>query len=397
MPLTDAKVRALKGRARPYKAFDGEGLYVMVTPKGSRLWRLAYRYGGKPKTLALGSYPAGSLLDARKLRDEAKRRLRDGEDPAQAKRAAKVAAKQANGHTFEAVAREWFADQEPTWVPSYASRVKARMEEDLIAALGSRPIAQIEPFEVLDTIRRIEKRGAIEMAKRINQMAGAIFRHGVATARCSRDPSRDIVDGLKPSKPPKNRSAMREDELPDFLAKLRQYDGDAKTRYALRLVLLTFVRTSEARFAEWREFEELDGKEPLWRIPPERMKMRRPHLVPLSPQAVAVLKDLKRMTGNAVHLFPSNTKSGVFSENTLIYAMYRMGYHSKATVHGFRATASTILNEHEFDGDHIEKQLAHVDDSVRGVYNAADWLSQRRKMMCWWADFLDEKAAKSIS
>jgi len=385
MALTDLKIRALRAKASAYKISDSEGLHLLVSTAGGKLWRMSYRFGGKQKTLSLGDYSRLSLLEARRARDDAKRLLFTGIDPSFAKKSEKRAKAIAAGNTFELVAREWFEHNKSRWVESYSNRLKSRLEDDLIPELGSRPIAEILPIEVLDAIRKIEQRDAIEMAKRVMQMASAIFRYGVATSRCNRDVTYDLRGALKPAKAPKNRTALPMTEMSAFLKALKNYDGDKVTKLALGLVLLTFVRTSELRFAKWSEFEGLDKTEALWRIPAERMKMRRQHLVPLARQAVEVLKNLRKITGNSEHLFPAPTKSGVISENTLIFALYRMGYHSRATVHGFRATASTALNEAQFNRDWIEMQLAHFDGSVRGVYNAAEWLPGRRKMMSWWA------------
>ncbi len=388
MPLTDAKLRGLKATGKTQKIADGGGLHVLVTPKGSRLWRLAYRFDRKQKLLALGSYPDVSLGDARLAREKARKLLDDGTDPSAQRKADKRRKTIAAGHTFRSVANEWFDGQKARWVDSYSDRLRSRMDGDLMPQLGDRPIAQIEPVDILDVIRSIEKRGAVEMARRVMQMASAVFRYGVATSRCVRDPTADLRGALKAREPAKRRSALLAAELPEFLTRLRTYDGEEMTTLALRLVLLTFVRTSEVRFAEWSEFESLDGKEPLWRIPPKRMKMRRAHLVPLAPAAVSVLADLRPLSGKSPRLFPAPTRSGVISENTMLYALYRMGYHGRATVHGFRSTASTALNEHQFNRDWVEMQLAHSDDGVRSVYNAAEWLPGRREMMAWWADFL---------
>jgi integrase len=391
MPLTDAKLRALKPAAKPYKVADAEGLHVLVTTGGSVLWRLAYRFGGKQKLLALGRYPSVPLIEARAARQEAKRLLREGKDPSHERKMEKRRQRVAAGHTFKSVADEWFDLRKDMWVKSYADRLRSRLDADLMPELGSRPIASIEPIEVLDVVRKVEKRDAVEMAKRVMQMASAIFRYGVATSRCPRDPTVDLRGALRPAKEVKSRSALQASELPDFLQRLSAYDGDELTRLALELVILTFVRTSELRFATWAEFEGLDGKEPLWRIPAERMKMRRPHLVPLAPQAVAVLTKLRMLNLRHEQVFPAPTRSKVISENTMLYALYRMGYHGRATVHGFRKTASTVLNEQSYNRDWIEMQLAHSEGSVRSIYNAAEWLPGRREMMCWWADYLDRR------
>ena len=397
MALTDAKLRSLKARVAPFKVSDAEGLFVLVAPSGSKMWRLAYRFNGKQKTIALGHYPDVTLLEARRARDAARQILRDGTDPSDHRKAERRKRAIAADNTFEAVANEWFEANKVGWVETYSSRLRSRLDEDLLPALGKRPIAKIEPLEILDAIRTIEQRGAIETAKRVMQMASGVFRYGVATVRCSRDPTVDLNDALKPAKLPKQRTALPAAELPAFMGALESYDGDRATQLAVKLIILTFVRTSELRFARWAEFEDLDGEEPLWRIPAERMKMRRAHLVPLAPQTVAVLRELRLLAGKQnEYLFPAATKLGVISENTLLFAIYRMGYHSRATVHGFRSTASTILNEAMYNRDWIEMQLAHFDGSVRGVYNAAEWLPGRRSMMCWWANRLDFKTKISL-
>jgi integrase len=397
MPLTDAKLRSLKPGPKATKIADGGGLHIVVTPNGSKLWRLAYRFGGKQKVLALGAFPDVSLAEARKAREAARELLAKKEDPAQARKVEERREKLEASQTFRAVADEWFAARRRRWVASYSTRLRSRLDADLLPHLGDRPINTIEPIEVLDVIRRIEQREAVEMAKRVMQMASAIFRYGVATSRCARDPTADLRGALQMPGPVKHRSALSAAELPEFLELLDAYEGEDTTKLALRLILLTFVRTSEVRFAKWSEFEDLDGPEPLWRIPAERMKMRRPHLVPLAPQAVEVLRELRRWAGQSAWLLPAPTRSGVLSENTLIYSLYRLGYHGRATVHGFRSTASTILNEHQFNRDWIELQLAHVEGSVRAIYNAAEWLPGRRDMMCWWADYLDAAAAGSAA
>jgi integrase len=397
MPLTDAKLRTLKPAPKPYKVSDSEGLHVQVTPGGSVLWRLAYRFEGKQKLLALGSYPDVSLHDAREARLSAKRQLREGRDPSHERKIEKRRQRVAAGHTFRSVADEWFELRKDRWAKSYADRLRSRLDADLLPELGPRPISQIEPIEVLDAIRKVEKRDAIEMAKRIMQMASAIFRFGVATSRCVRDPTVDLRGALKPPKPVEGRSALTSAELGEFLRALDTYDGEALTRLALQLLILTFVRTSELRFAAWSEFEDLDGAAPLWRIPAARMKMRRAHLVPLAPQAVEVMRKLRELYPKADLVFPAATRSKVISENTMLYALYRLGYHGRATVHGFRKTASTVLNEQHFNRDWVEMQLAHVEGSVRSIYNAAEWLPGRRDMIVWWADFLDlQRASRGV-
>lgn len=392
MPLTDAKLRTLKPDSKPRKVSDFEGLFLLIQPSGSRLWRFAYRFAGKQKVLALGSYPDMSLRDARRAKEAARDVLSDGRDPAFERRVSKIKAKVAAENTFRLVADEWFSARMGQWVDSYSDRLRARLDADLMPHLGPRPIADIEPVELLACVREIEARQAPEMARRVLQMASAIFRYGVATGRCPRDPAADLRGALASPGPVKRRAALKPSELPQFMRELAAYNGDAQTKLALLLVIHTFVRTSEVRFARWDEFEDLESDKPLWRIPAERMKMRRDHLVPLTPQVLVLLEKIRKLSVGSELLFPARTRSQVISENTMIYALYRLGYHGRATVHGFRATASTILNEREFNRDWIEMQLAHCAADVRSIYNAAEWITGRREMMTWWSGYLEQLA-----
>jgi len=292
--------------------------------------------------------------------------------------------------SFEDVALEWYQNHAAAWAPTYAGRLKNRLETGLLEHLGNRPISDIAPHDLLLVIRKTEARDVRETARRILRIASAIFRYGVATGRCSDDPTAALKGALKPPRPVKHRATLSAKDLPKFLKSLEQYQGDL-TKYAVELVLLTFVRTAELRFAKWLEFEDLGGSNPIWRIPAERMKMRRPHLVPLSKQAVRILEKVRGLALGSSYLFPANTKLGVISENTLLFALYRMGYRRRATVHGFRSLASTVLNEAQFNRDWIEMQLAHADSTVRGAYNAAEWLSGRRKMLQWWSDYVEAR------
>ena len=297
--------------------------------------------------------------------------------------------------TLEEVAREWLRNNMATWAPSYRGRLKNRLETYLLEELGSHPISGISPPQVLEVIRKIELKDARETARRILRIASAVFRYGIATGRCTQDPTMALKGALKPAKAVKHRTMLAARDLPNFLQALSLYQGEL-TKYAMELVLLTFVRTSELRFARWHEFEGLEGANPIWRIPAERMKMRKAHLVPLSRQAVGILGQIRALKLGSQYVFPANTKLGVISENTVLFALYRMGYRRRATVHGFRSLASTVLNEAQFNRDWIEMQLAHSDNSVRGVYNAAEWLSGRREMLQWWADFLETKRQERV-
>ncbi|MCO5153917.1 MULTISPECIES: tyrosine-type recombinase/integrase [unclassified Shinella] len=390
MPLTDVFCRNVKPSEKPQKISDGGGLFLLVEPRGSKLWRLAYRFNAKQKTLSLGIYPAVSLKDARDHRDRAKELLARGIDPGEHKKQEKRKKRLEAGNTFETVAREWFDAQKSGWTPGYADRILRRLEADIFKLIGRRPINEIEPPELLDAIRQIERRNAIVLARRLLQVCGQVFRYAVASGLAKRDPSQDIRGALRSAGPKKHRTALKEAELPEYLAALDAYEGDRRTVLALKLVLHTFLRTSEIRFGAWSEFEALGSERALWRIPAERMKARSEHLVPLTSQVESILEELKRLSGNSPYILPAKTKEGVISQNTLIYALYRMGYHSRATVHGFRGTASTILNENGFNRDWIERQLAHAErDGVRAAYNSAEWLPDRRKMLLWWSDHLE--------
>jgi integrase len=399
--LSALALRSLKPKAKPYKVFDGEGLYIFVRPSGA-LWQMAYRFAGRPKTLSFGAYPRVSLADARAKRDQAKGLLSENRDPIVVMR--RIPLGQPKGVTpesFEAVAREWHATKKAEWKESYAELVMARMEQNLFPELGHLHVAAIDPPVLLDALRKVEARGTGHVSKKVRQHAGQVFRFAIGTGRAKRDPSADLKGVLKSPPRSKNHASLKASELETFFIKLAMYDGTLQTRLGLEFIVRTMVRTVEARFARWAEFESLDKSAALWRIPADRLKMGLEHLVPLSPQAVELLRKLRKVNGDSDYVFPnqqesSRSTSPVVSENTFLFALYRMGYHSKATVHGFRSTASTILNEHEFNPDWIERQLAHADsNAIRGIYNSAEWLSGRRKMMCWWSDYLD--SAKEAS
>jgi integrase len=399
MHLTDTRLRNAKPTTKAYKLSDGGGTYLLITPDGGRYWRLDYRFAGKRRTLALGIYPTVSLASARARREDARALLANGLDPSAAKKAAKRAASVASENTFEAVAREWVASQRKRLAPKYWALLLARLEGDIFPQIGSRPIAEIDAPELLEALTKVENRGVIETARRLRQTCGQVFRYAIATGRAKYDPSADLRGALRSSGRPRGHKAMAINEAPNFLASLAAYDGDLRTRHALRLMVLTFVRTTELRAARWSEFENLDGEQPLWRIPAERMKMKCKHLVPLAPQAVAVLRELRALPGfeASLYVFPSPAREGYMSNNTMLYAMYRMGYHGRATVHGFRAMASSALNEMGFRADVIERQLAHEEqNAIRAAYNRAEYLTERRAMMNHWASYLDSLVAKNI-
>ena len=391
MPLTDKAVRNLRPQARPYKITDGHGMYLLVSPKGAKYWRLKFRHGGKEKLLALGVFPEIGLAEARRRRAKARALLYEGDDPCAVRQAKKRMALLLSGNSFETVAREWYENQRDGWSDSHAGQVLVRLQRELFPRLGARPIAEIDAPELLYVLRGIEKRGALELTSKVRIVAGQVFRYAIATGRAKYDPSRDLKGALK-VREERHYARLSEADLPEFLAKLDAYDGNTMTRLALKLLVLTFVRTGELRAAKWTEFD-FDKRE--WRIPAERMKTRAEHLVPLSTQALEALEQLQAITPRREHVFPNEHRPRNFmSENTILFALYRMGYRGRATGHGFRATASTILNEQGWDADVIERQLAHKEaNKVRAAYHHAEYLAERRKMMQAWADYLDGLAA----
>ncbi len=388
--LTDIAIRTAKPREKAFKLYDGGGLYLWVQTSGSKWWRYKYRFGDKEKLLALGTYPEVSLAEARGKHAIARKKLAANIDPNDAKKEEKRAALLNSENSFESVAREWHKTKSHGWEPRYSSFIIKRLEGDIFPKLGSRPIKDISPPELLSAVRVIEKRGALEMAHRAMKVCGQIFMYGIATGRAERNPATDLQGALKPFSTD-NFTHLKENELPEFLQKLEEYKGRRQNQLAVKLLMLTFVRTKELRGALW---SEIDFDKAEWRIPAERMKMRRPHIVPLSNQAITILKELKLMNCNWQYVFPNPYKPvKCMSENGVLNVIYRMGYRGRTTGHGFRHTASTILNEKGFNGDHIERQLAHVEtNKVRGVYNHAEYLPERKKMMQWWADHLDALA-----
>jgi integrase len=395
MALSDAKVRNAKPKTKPYKIADGEGMFLLITPSGSKYWRLKYHFVGKEKLLALGVYPDVTLSEARDRRAEARKVLKAGMDPGEAKKVSKRLAMLKSDNVFETVAREWHEKQKHGWVPSYSKKMLARLERHAFPKLGHRPISDIKAPEILAMLRVIENRGTLETARIVKQMCGQVFMYAIATGRAERNPVPDLRGALK-SPVKKHHAYLKASELPDYLELLNAYPSTSLIKLGLKFLLLTFVRTIELRTACW---SNIDFEKAEWRIPAERMKMRDLHIVPLSTQAIAVLRELQKHSGHWQYVFPSLHKPINFmNENALINALHRMGYKSKATCHGFRATASTILNENGFPPDVIERQLAHSESNkVRAAYNHAQYLPERRKMMQWWADHLDELAKKDTA
>ena len=357
MPLTDTKIRTIKPAEKPRKLFDGGGLFLLVTPTGGKLWRLKYRFGGVEKLLAIGAYPQISLAEARQKRDQASALMLNGIDPNEVKKAQKAAGTQ-EAETFEVIAREWHTKLSSSWAPSHANKIIRRLELYVFPWLGDRPIKSITAPDLLMVLRRIEAKGTLETAHRTKQNCGQVFRYAVATGRAERDPSGDLCGGIV-------------------------------TRCALQLAPLVFVRPGELRHAEWSEFN-LDAAE--WRIPEEKMKSSVLHIVPLSRQALDVLREIYPLTGHGRYVFPSpRTDSRPMSSNAILSALRRMGFtKDEMSGHGFRSMASTLLNEQGWNRDAIERQLAHAErNSVRAAYNYAEFMPERKRMMQAWADYLE--------
>lgn len=407
--LTNLALKALKPQPKPYKKSDGGGLFILVETNGSKLWRFTYRHKGKQKLLSGGRFPEVSIVEARAWREMMKHQLALGMDPSQERKKAKSKAagtSTESDNTFEHVAREWLEARMLSWVPKYASRIVSRLENDVFPIVGDKDIAEITPREMLDIFRSIQARGSFETAHRIKNYCSEVFRYAIPDGRCESDPCRDLSPALAKKKPVRHHSKVAAKDLPDFFVKFNADTGERLSHLALRWTIMTMVRTSETRFAEFEEFEDMEGDNPMWRLSADRMKMRSEHLVPLPRQAVALYDEIRelnvyRAAGNrrlGRYLFPAAiSKSLVISENRMLDIMYRMGFRGKATVHGFRSLASTVLNESGlFHPDWIEMQLAHQPQGMRGVYNSALYLAHRRPMMQWWADYLDEAEVKGM-
>jgi len=389
MPLTDTAVKKAKPGLKPVKLTDGKGLYLLVNPVGSKLWRWKYRVLGKEKVMSLGAYPDVSLAQARDGVDKARKILATGDDPMAIRKADKVATRTAAENSFETVARQWWAHWKPARSEQHAGQVMRRFEANVFPHIGTRPVAEVQAPELVAMLKAIEARGVNDLAKRALQTSGQVFRYAIAHGLAKRNPATDIKPSdVLASRQKQNLARIEGKELPELLRHIEAYKGAATTRLAMKLMAMTFVRTTELIGARWAEF---DLEAARWDIPAERMKMKTPHIVPLAAQAVNLLKTLQLITCHSVMLFPGerdHEKS--MSNNTILKALERMGYKGRMTGHGFRGVASTLLHEMGFDHAHIELQLAHQErDEVSAAYNHATYLKQRTKMMQGWADYLD--------
>ena len=406
---TDVAIRNTKSTDATLRLNDGDGLYLLIKPNGAKWWRLDYSIGGKRKTLSIGVYPDTGLKAARNKADEARQLVAAGTDPSDVRKASKVQQAKAleadkriaDGlpavDSFEEVAREWFAKFSAEWAPSHADKIIRRLERDIFPWIGKRPIASITAPELLAALRRIEERGAVETAHRAHQNCGQIFRYAIATGRAERDPSPDLRGALPSVKQTHHAAITDPKAIGGLLRAIDGYQGYFVTKCALRIAPMVFVRPGELRKAEWAEID-LDKAE--WNIPAERMKMREPHLVPLSTQAVEVLRELHALTGDGRYVFPgARTNGRPMSDNAILAALRRMGFaKDEMSGHGFRAMARTILDEVlQVRPDFIEHQLAHaVRDPNGRAYNRTAHLEERRKMMQIWADYLDGLKANGV-
>jgi len=389
MPLNEMKIRNAKPKEKFYKLTDSDGMYLHVTEKGGKLWRFKYRFGGKYKLLALGAYPEISLLYARQKRDEARRQLAKGIDPGAIRKAQKQA-KTEETETIEVIAREWHEKFKSKWTEGHALKIMRSLELDVFPWIGTRPIKDIKAPELLTVLRRIESRGVLEGAHRVRGLCSMIFRYAVSTGRAERNPAQDLIGSLAPAKEKHLVAITEPKKVCELLRAIDGYSGSYVVKLALQLSPLVFVRPGELRHMEWTE---VDFDEALWSIPAEKMKMREPHLVPLSKQALKILEEVKKLTGASKYAFPSGrTFDRPMSNNAVLAALRRMGYtKEEMTPHGFRAMARTIIDEVlQVRPDFIEAQLAHrVSDPLGRSYNRTQHLNERRKMMQLWANYLD--------
>ncbi|AVO76894.1 MULTISPECIES: tyrosine-type recombinase/integrase [Klebsiella] len=385
MKLNARQVDAAKPREKAYKLADSAGLYLEVVPSGSRYWRMKYRFNGKEKRMAFGVYPAVSLAQARAVRNEAKKKLAEGIDPSFAKKEEKLVRDVQLNNTFQAVALEWHGTKVNRWSEGYASDIIEAFNKDIFPYIGQQPVNEIKPLVLLNVLRRMESRGATEKAKKVRQRCSEVFRYAIVTGRAEYNPAADLTSAMSGHES-KHYPFLTVEELPDFFKALAGYTGSPLVVLAARLLILTGVRTGELRGAFWSEF---DLEKAVWEIPAERMKMKRPHLVPLSTQALEIIQQLKVMSGQYPLVFPGrNDPRKTMSEASINQVFKRIGYTGKVTGHGFRHTMSTILHEEGFNTAWIETQLAHVEkNAIRGTYNHALYFEGRREMMQWYADY----------
>jgi len=383
--LTDTKIRTAKPDNKPQKLTDSNGLYLEIRPSGKKLWRYRYRIDGKENLFALGGYPEITLADARAERDRARLLVKEGVHPSHNRKLQEAAKRADRANTFHEVAAEWLEQNRQRWSSGYATQVENNLGRHVFVRIGERPIREINSAELLSLLRVIEKRGTPSVARLNQQLISAVFRYGIATLRADSDPTYALRGAITAPKVQHYRPVPLE-EIPILIEKTKNYGGRIETIFAIRLLLLTFLRGGELRQGQW---SEIDFEKRLWRIPADRMKNRVNHTIPLSQQSVALLEELKEITGHQRWLFPGYGRDRCISSHTITKALRYMGYED-FSAHGFRSTASTLLNEMGYRPDVIERQLSHVDqNAVRASYNRAEYLPERKEMMQQWADYLD--------
>lgn len=385
--LPDTKFRTAPIKEKNYVLRDGDGLRLLVRKSGTKTWQYLYLFSGKEKTYTIGEYPLISAVEAREKRDALKKMVGNDIDPGDHKKSEKLKREYEHKNSFEALAREWHRNQ--PWVEKHSSNVLRTLEKDIFKHFGKKPISQVTRLDILNALQKIEARGSLDVAKRMNQYCHAVFEYALLNRLCTDNPAIGLSKRIK-SHVVQHRPYLKEDELPAFLEKVDHYHGSEIVKLALKLLMLTFVRPGELRRARWNEIDE---KKARWIIPQERMKMKRTHIVPLSPQALEVIAQIRKISGKSPILFPGRKNFITpITDVTMLRAIKLMGYQDKVVPHGFRATASTILNENSFRADVIERQLAHFHkNKVRASYNHAEYLPERMEMMDWWGNYLEEK------
>ncbi|HAG8734086.1 TPA: tyrosine-type recombinase/integrase [Escherichia coli] len=386
MALTDIQIKRAKPQDKPYTMNDGHGLSLLIKPDGSKGWRFRFRFAGKARLMSFGSYELVSLAEAREKRDTARKQVANGIDPVEERKAQKLAQKLSTENSFESVSREWHAAKADRWTIAYREEIIKTFEQDVFPFIGKRPISEIKPLELLEVLKRIENRGALEKTRKVRQRCGEVFRYAIITGRAEYNPAPDLAIALAIPKQ-KHHPFLSAEELPHFVRDLESYTGSIITKNATKILMMTGVRTQEMRFATWSEIDLIKG---IWEIPAERMKMRRPHIVPLSSQVIELFKQLQPITSDYPYVFIGrNDRRKPISKESVNQVIESLGYKGRTTGHGFRHTLSTILHEMGFESAWIEIQLAHVDkNTIRGTYNHALYLDKRKYMMQKYSDFL---------
>lgn len=388
--LTIKAIEASKPKAKPYKLPDYESLYLYITPTGTKSWRYDYQFNGKRKTLTIGKYPHISLSEARNEKDLARQLLAHGRDPSVERKKKALLSNMAQGNTFSKIAMEWYENKKRSWALNTRKTMLTYFEKDIFPYIGDMEISQIKPIEMLNCLKQIENRGALEIAKKMRQRCTEVFQYAIITERAENNPARELTTAMV-TRTPKNYAFLIEDDMREFMKALQTYSGNILVRYATELLILTAVRTVELLRCKW-EYVNFEKRYIL--LPETLIKKDRVHIVPLSKQAINILRFLHPITGNCDFVFPGrNNIQSPMSNGAILGLIKRLGFAKRATGHGFRHQFSSVLNEHDFNRDWIEKQLNHEEEGVRGIYNHAQYLEGRRQMMQWYADYIDSLTA----